>query len=279
MFVAWACSALRSSPESSGNASENERIDALLEAKFDAATQRLPAFLSKIDQKTVLKFYGLYKQAVEGPADAKKGPYWYETVARKKFNAWLTNAKMSRATAMQNYVEMMAELDADWNPNSATVSRTGGWEKMPSTMGVIEPEMFDDVVIQEPTRLETETEKTWFAAMREDDVETMRTLLETDPELLEAKDQHLAMTALLWAVDLGCDTVVRFLIDRGADVNAVDGCLQTALHFAAQCHRPLLAEILVQAGADKRALDADGLTPSECCDDTELAEQLAPPLD
>lgn len=39
------------------------------------------------------------------------------------------------------------------------------------------------------------------------------------------------MTALLWATDLGCDPVVQFLIENNVDVNAVDGCLQTALHF------------------------------------------------
>ena len=58
---------------------------------------------------------------------------------------------------------------------------------------------------------------------------------------------------------------------------ALDIRISRNLHIsAAQCHRPLLAEILIQAGADKSALDADGLTPADCCDDAELREKLTP---
>uniref|UniRef100_A0A8R1HK27 Acyl-CoA-binding domain-containing protein 6 n=1 Tax=Caenorhabditis japonica TaxID=281687 RepID=A0A8R1HK27_CAEJA len=277
MFVAWATVSFQRRYFQNAehkNSSENP-IDPRIEAKFDAATTRLPALLSRIDQKTILTFYGLYKQAIEGPADPRNGPYWYETVARKKFNAWLSNGQMRKAEAMEKYCEMISNLDSDWDPNQVSATRTGGWEKMPSTMGVIEPEMFDDVVIHEPTRLETDIEKQWFAAMRNNDVSAMKSILGENSDILEAKDQHLAMTALLWATDLGCESVVGFLIDQGADVNAVDGCLQTPLHFAAQCHRPLLAEILIQAGADKKALDADGMTPFECCEDVELKKRLA----
>ncbi|EFO86846.1 CRE-ACBP-5 protein [Caenorhabditis remanei] len=274
MFIAWFVSEFQNRTGENNSTYSEQPIDQLLEAKFNAAASRLPAFRLQLDRKTGLKFYGLYKQAILGPANAKEGPYWYETEARTKFNAWLANGKMSRGTAMQKYCDMLSILDKDWDPNAETQKQT--WDKVPSTMGVIEPEMFDDFVAPKPTRLETDSEKSWFAAMRVNDVATMKQLLDEDPNILEAKDQHLAMTALLWAADLGCDPVVKFLIDHGADVNAVDGCLQTALHFTAQCHRPLLAEILIQAGADKSALDADGLTPADCCDDAELREKLTP---
>lgn len=66
MIIAWAVSSFQDHPKNENQ--EEEPIDTLLEAKFDAATTRLPGFLTKIDQKTILKFYGLYKQAVEGPA-------------------------------------------------------------------------------------------------------------------------------------------------------------------------------------------------------------------
>uniref|UniRef100_A0A1I7TLY7 Acyl-CoA-binding domain-containing protein 6 n=1 Tax=Caenorhabditis tropicalis TaxID=1561998 RepID=A0A1I7TLY7_9PELO len=268
MFIVWAVTSFQGK-RGNGLTRNESTIDALLEAKFDAAATRLPAFRLQLDQKTGLKFYGLYKQAILGPANPKDGPYWYETESRTKFNAWLANGQMSRSEAMEKYIEMVMALDREWDPNTETGNK-GGWNKTPSTMGVIEPEMFDDIVITKPTRLETEKEKEWFAAMRSNNLEAMQRLLKEDPAIIEAKDQHLAMTALLWATDLGCDPVVQFLISNGADVNAVDNCLQTPLHFAAQCHRPLLAEILVQAGADKKALDADGLTPAECCDEPEL---------
>ena len=58
---------------------------------------------------------------------------------------------------------------------------------------ILQPEMFDDFVAPKPTRLETDTEKSWFAAMRVNDVATMKQLLDEDPNILEAKDQHLAV--------------------------------------------------------------------------------------
>lgn len=56
--------------------------------------------------------------------------------------------------------------------------------------------MFDDAVVHPPTKLETETEKKWFAAMRVSDIDTMRTLLRNEPEIIEAKDQYLAVNNL-----------------------------------------------------------------------------------
>lgn len=274
MFIAWAISALQGKTDDNEEEYVEEPIDDRTEERFHSASARLVELRFQLDKKALLKFYGLYKQATVGPADPKDGPHWYETEARVKFNEWLGHRKMSRAKAMEKYCDLLAEMDENWNPDAQAPKQT--WNKQPSTMGVIEPEMFDDVVVKTPTRLETDEEKEWFAAMRNNDVQTMKRLLDMDRSILEAKDQHLAMTALLWAVDLGCEQAVDFLLKEGADVNAVDECLQTPLHFAAQCGRPNLAELLVQAGANLSALDTDGLTPAECCDDPELQEKLTP---
>lgn len=39
---------------------------------------------------------------------------------------------------MEAYCELMAQLDTSWDPDAETVKKSGLWEKMPSTMGVIE---------------------------------------------------------------------------------------------------------------------------------------------
>jgi len=47
--------------------------------------------------------------------------------------------------------------------------------------------------------------------------------------------------------------ILRFLIDRGADVEAVDGDLNTPLNLAARSGRIDLATLLLDAGADPNA--------------------------
>uniref|UniRef100_A0A1I7X746 Acyl-CoA-binding domain-containing protein 6 n=1 Tax=Heterorhabditis bacteriophora TaxID=37862 RepID=A0A1I7X746_HETBA len=128
------------------------------------------------------------------------------------------------------------------------------------------------------------------------------------PSRMAATDE---MTALHWAIDSGCDRVVQFLIENGADVNAVDPEGNTPLHFgsiflfytfivlciskifleivplslflnylyvifvlAAYCHRIRSAEQLITAGADRTLQNHDGQTASEACDEPNLAATL-----
>ncbi|CAO4369523.1 unnamed protein product [Caenorhabditis nigoni] len=278
MFIAWAVSAFQNKTADDDDEEYVEfPIDVRLEQKFHSASARLVELRFQLDKKILLKFYGLYKQATSGPADPKDGPHWYETEARVKFNEWLGHRKMNRAIAMEKYCELLQEIDDQWNPDVEGPKQT--WNKVPSTMETIEPEMFDDVVVKTPTRLETEEEKEWFAAMRGNNIQAMQKLLDANPDIIEAKDQHLGMTALLWSTDLGCERSFMWLLDEGANVHAVDECLQTPLHFAAQCSRPFFAELLLQAGANVNALDSDGLIPAECCVDEELKQKLTPCLD
>uniref|UniRef100_A0A0K0D7U4 ANK_REP_REGION domain-containing protein n=1 Tax=Angiostrongylus cantonensis TaxID=6313 RepID=A0A0K0D7U4_ANGCA len=71
----------------------------------------------------------------------------------------------------------------------------------------------------------------WFTAAKADDITTVMNIFERRPELLNQTDQHLGMTALHWAIDSGCDNVVRYLLAKNADVNAVDPDGNTPLHF------------------------------------------------
>ena len=82
-------------------------------------------------------------------------------------------------------------------------------------------------------------------------------------------------TALHWSADRGHAEVVRFLLEEcAAAVDAVDGEGQTALHYATLCEHPPIARLLVSKGAALDAVDADGATPMDNCEDEQLAAEL-----
>ncbi|XP_063600148.1 acyl-CoA-binding domain-containing protein 5-like isoform X2 [Penaeus indicus] len=67
----------------------------------------------------MLKFYALYKQAVEGPCNEPK-PAFYEVVRGYKWRAWSSLGNMSKAEAMNTYVEELKKaIDLMW-PNKAS---------------------------------------------------------------------------------------------------------------------------------------------------------------
>ena len=58
--------------------------------------------------------------------------------------------------------------------------------------------------------------------------------------------------------------IVRMLISAGADVNAVNNCNLTPLHFAAKSANWDVVKILLDAGADPKARCRFGTTPEDC---------------
>jgi uncharacterized protein len=69
-------------------------------------------------------------------------------------------------------------------------------------------------------------------------------------------------TSLMHAILAGDTGAVASLIDRGADVNAVDHEQRwTALHFAARDHNRTVVRLLLDAGAEVDPEDVFGDTP------------------
>lgn len=54
--------------------------------------------------------------------------------------------------------------------------------------------------------------------------------------------------------------MVKFLVQKGSDVNAVNNDGETALHYASFHNRLDVAKFLVEAGADVNAVNSDGET-------------------
>ena len=90
-------------------------------------------------------------------------------------------------------------------------------------------------------------------------LEAVKTILETNVDLVEARDSD-NLTPLLLASIHGQTEIVRFLIEKGADIHAGDNENSTALHnAAAQGHSAVLL-LLIDKGARINQCDGNGMT-------------------
>ncbi|KAG8134074.1 putative Protein phosphatase 1 regulatory subunit 16A protein, partial [Naja naja] len=68
--------------------------------------------------------------------------------------------------------------------------------------------------------------------------------------------------------------MAELLLDAGANVNACDSELWTPLHAAATCGHLLLVELLIQRGANLLAVNSDGNMPYDLCEDEATLDYL-----
>jgi len=92
------------------------------------------------------------------------------------------------------------------------------------------------------------------------DLERVRALLARNPEALESRD-GMEKTPVYFAITYDRVDVLKFLIERGADVNVRDKTGLTPLHVATFMSRPACADVLIKAGAGIDAVDDFGDTP------------------
>lgn len=80
-----------------------------LKADFDAAVANSKNLSERPDNATLLKIYGLYKQATVGDNTEKK-PGFGDMVGRAKWDAWNGMKGGSSDEAMQQYVDLIKSL-------------------------------------------------------------------------------------------------------------------------------------------------------------------------
>ncbi|WP_411880546.1 acyl-CoA-binding protein [Polaromonas sp. YR568] len=80
-----------------------------LKAAFDKAMADSKNLSERPDNATLLKLYALYKQGSSGDNNDKK-PGFGDMVARAKWDAWNSVKGTSQDDAMQQYIDLVADL-------------------------------------------------------------------------------------------------------------------------------------------------------------------------
>jgi len=80
-----------------------------LKQQFETAVAQSKSLTERPDNSTLLKIYGLYKQATAGDNTDKK-PGFSDMVGRAKWEAWDGFKGLTADAAMQQYVELIDTL-------------------------------------------------------------------------------------------------------------------------------------------------------------------------
>ena len=80
-----------------------------LKSRFEQAVADSKSLPEKPDNMTLLKLYGLYKQATSGDAEGKR-PGFGDMVGRAKWDAWNACKGESSEAAMQAYIDEVESL-------------------------------------------------------------------------------------------------------------------------------------------------------------------------
>ncbi|MEY4978600.1 MAG: hypothetical protein RLZZ352_870 [Pseudomonadota bacterium] len=80
-----------------------------LTARFEAAVAQSKTLSERPDNTTLLKIYGLYKQATQGDNTENK-PGFSDMVGRAKWEAWNRLKGTSTDAAMQQYADLIDAL-------------------------------------------------------------------------------------------------------------------------------------------------------------------------
>jgi len=81
-----------------------------LRTAFDTAVANSHKLEQRPDNATLLKLYGLYKQATLGNVEDSK-PGFGDLVGRAKWDAWNALQGTAPDAAMQRYIDLLASLD------------------------------------------------------------------------------------------------------------------------------------------------------------------------
>ena len=110
-------------------------------------------------------------------------------------------------------------------------------------------------------------EKDWMFASSRGNINELRKLVRTCPELLNNKDFIFGYTTLHWAAKLGRSDIIAFIRENGMDINAKSHGGYTALHLAAINGKEDIIVQLINLGAGIHVRDHSGRKPKDLVND------------
>ena len=96
-------------------------------------------------------------------------------------------------------------------------------------------------------------------AVQQGDIAAVRAILAEKPEMLESRNDG-NLTPLILASLHGQKEIVRYLLEKGADLNATDNEGSNVLHNAAASGHEDIIALLLSKGTDVNAKDNRGMT-------------------
>jgi ankyrin repeat protein len=109
-----------------------------------------------------------------------------------------------------------------------------------------------------------------FDVCKSGNIDQMKTLLAKNAHSLNKVDEN-GMSLLMWACDRGNLDMVKFLTERGADVNLQDNDGQTCLHYAVSCEYQEIIQFLIEESKiDLNLVDSDGQKAQDLTDNKEI---------
>jgi hypothetical protein len=114
--------------------------------------------------------------------------------------------------------------------------------------------------VLEPSHHSVEAYTPVFASADACDTAQVRQAIDKNPSLLRATEWERA-TLLHEAVGHNCKELTRYLLERGANPNAVESDGVTPLHLAAERGNMQTVELLLAHGARINPVDSKGWTP------------------
>jgi acyl-CoA-binding protein len=221
-----------------------------LDSAFSEASETVKEFVN-IDTTTMLRLYGLYKQATLGTCNISK-PGIFNYTARQKWEAWNALGTTSLNDAKSQYIELVDSLASSHKKGTSSVKKTSAFGVTVSCMAKMDQELDD-------------SDKTIFDWLKEGKIEHVSSMLSVNPSLIDQRDEN-EMALIHWAADRGDTSMINLLAKKGADVNVTDGDGQTPLHYAFACGHDECIRFLEELHANQNIRDHNGMLPSELSD-------------